>query len=90
MQKLQDKLDAAKKKEQQLTDDYETADRKCNRAKSLKEKLKDEEVSWKISLDKNGADKHEMEMYMMECGLMIKHMEMVFTVILMEIFEILE
>ena len=40
-----------------MTDDFETADRKCNRAKSLIEKLGDEEKNWEKALEKNKNDK---------------------------------
>lgn len=51
MNRLVEELDAAVAKEKKLTNDYETADRKCNRAKSLIEKLKDEEVNWAKELE---------------------------------------
>ena len=47
----------AKAYEQQLTDQYDDSEKKCNRAKSLIEKLGDEEVNWEISLKKNREDK---------------------------------
>jgi len=57
MQALIDDFDAAKKKEQELTDNYEDAERKLSRAKSLIEKLANEEVNWEINLKQNRADK---------------------------------
>jgi hypothetical protein len=51
MNRLVEELDNAIAKEKKLTNDYETADRKCNRAKSLIEKLKDEEVNWAKELE---------------------------------------
>lgn len=54
---LNDDLEAAVAYEKQLINDYETADRRCNRAKELIEKLKDEEIAWKESLIKNRKDK---------------------------------
>lgn len=57
MQGLIDEFDAAKAKEQKLSDDFETAERKCSRAKSLIEKLGDEEVNWQEALEKNKNDK---------------------------------
>jgi len=57
MQELIDDFDAAKKKEQELSDNFEDADRKCTRAKSLIEKLANEEVNWEISLIQNRKDK---------------------------------
>jgi dynein heavy chain len=57
MQALIDDFDAAKKKEQELTDNFDDAERKCARAKSLIEKLANEEVNWEISLKQNRADK---------------------------------
>jgi len=50
MQELIDDFDAAKKKEQELSDNFEDAERKCTRAKSLIEKLANEEVNWEVSL----------------------------------------
>ena len=40
-----------------MTDQYEDSEKKCNRAKSLIEKLSDEEVNWDVSLKKNREDK---------------------------------
>jgi len=57
MQALIDDFDAAKKREQELSDNFEDAERKCARAKSLIEKLATEEVNWDISLKQNKADK---------------------------------
>lgn len=57
MQALINDFDAAKKREQELTDNFEDAERKCTRAKSLIEKLANEEVNWEISLKQNKADK---------------------------------
>ena len=57
MQKLIDEFDAAKAKEQELSDNFDDAEKKCSRAKSLIEKLANEEVNWEISLKKNRADK---------------------------------
>lgn len=57
MQALIDDFDAAKKKEQELSDNFEDAERKCARAKSLIEKLAGEEVNWAKSLAQNKADK---------------------------------
>lgn len=57
MQKLIDEFDAAKAKEQELTNNFDDAEKKCSRAKSLIEKLANEEVNWEISLRKNRADK---------------------------------
>jgi dynein heavy chain len=57
MQKLIDEFDAAKAKEQELTDNFDDAEKKCSRAKSLIEKLANEEINWEISLRKNRADK---------------------------------
>jgi dynein heavy chain len=57
MQELIDDFDAAKKREQELTDNFDDAERKCSRAKSLIEKLANEEVNWEISLKQNKADK---------------------------------
>jgi len=53
MKALVDELDKAKAYQQQLTDQYDDSDKKCNRAKSLIEKLSDEEVNWAVSLKKN-------------------------------------
>ena len=47
---LNDELEEAINKEKKLTAEYELADKRCNRAKSLIEKLKDEEVAWKVAL----------------------------------------
>lgn len=60
MKALVDELDKAKAYEQQLTDQYDDAEKKCNRAKSLIEKLGDEEVNWAICLKKNRADKENL------------------------------
>jgi len=57
MKALVDELDKAKAYEQQLTDQYDDSYKKCERAKSLIEKLGDEEVNWAISLKKNKEDK---------------------------------
>ena len=57
MQALIDDFDAAKKKEQELSDNFEDAQRKCERAKSLIEKLAGEEKSWDLNLKQNRADK---------------------------------
>tara|TARA_B110000285_G_C15080970_1_gene593467 strand:- start:407 stop:1534 length:1128 start_codon:yes stop_codon:yes gene_type:complete len=57
MQALIDDFDAAKKREQELSDNFEDAERKCARAKSLIEKLATEEVNWDISLKQNKADR---------------------------------
>ena len=54
---LNDDLEKAVAYEKQLIDDFTTADRRCNRAKELIEKLKDEEIAWKKSLIKNKEDK---------------------------------
>lgn len=60
MKALVDELDKAKAYEQQLTDQYDDSEKKCNRAKALIEKLGDEEVNWDISLKKNRADKENL------------------------------
>lgn len=57
MAKLVEQLDGAVAKEKSLTNQYETAERKCERAKSLIEKLKDEEKNWAIALEKTRKDK---------------------------------
>lgn len=57
MQALIDDFDAAKKKEQELSDNYDNSERKCARAKSLIEKLAGEEINWAESLKQNKADK---------------------------------
>ena len=57
MKALMDELDKAKAYEQQLTDQYDDSYKKCERAKSLIEKLGDEEVNWAVSLKKNKEDK---------------------------------
>jgi dynein heavy chain len=57
MQELINDFDAAKKKEQELTDNFDDAERKCNRARALIDKLANEEVNWEISLKQNRADK---------------------------------
>jgi dynein heavy chain len=57
MKALVDELDKAKAYEQQLTDQYDDSYKKCERAKSLIEKLGDEEVNWAASLKKNKEDK---------------------------------
>jgi len=57
MQLLIDEFDAAKAKEIRLAEEFDTADRKCGRAKALIEKLGDEEVNWDVALKKNRADK---------------------------------
>ena len=57
MKALVDELDKAKAYEQQLTDQYDDSYKKCERAKSLIEKLGDEEVNWAVSLKKNKEDK---------------------------------
>lgn len=60
MQALIDEFDKAKAYEQQLNDQYEDSEKKCNRAKSLIEKLGDEEVNWKISLEKSREDRKNL------------------------------
>jgi len=60
MKALVDELDKAKAYEQQLTDQYDDSEKKCNRAKALIEKLGDEEVNWADSLKKNRADKENL------------------------------
>jgi len=60
MQKLIDEFDAAKQYEQDLKNQYDDADKKYKRAKSLILKLGDEEVNWKIALTKNKADKENL------------------------------
>ena len=57
MAKLQAEFDEAKAKEVELLNNYTDSDRKCKRAKSLIEKLSNESKSWKVSLEKNKADK---------------------------------
>lgn len=57
MQELINDFDAARKKEQELTDNFDDAERKCNRARALIDKLANEEVNWEISLKQNRADK---------------------------------
>ena len=57
MAALMAEFDAAKSKEQRLTDQFEDSERKCKRAVSLIEKLGKEEESWKLSLIKSRADK---------------------------------
>ena len=47
---LNDELEEAVNKEKKLTAEFELADKRCKRAESLIEKLKDEEVAWKQSL----------------------------------------
>ena len=51
-----DEFDAAIAKEKNLADDFDTAERKCTRAKALIEKLGDEEFNWKDALKKNWKD----------------------------------
>lgn len=53
MAKLVQKFDDAKAKEKALADQYEDAEKKCNRAVSLIDKLSDEEVAWADSLEVN-------------------------------------
>ena len=53
MAKLVQKFDDAKAKEKALADQYEDAEKKCNRAVSLIDKLSDEEVAWAKSLEVN-------------------------------------
>jgi dynein heavy chain len=57
MAALMAEFDAAKAKEQKLTDQFEDSERKCKRAVSLIEKLGKEEENWKVSLIKSRADK---------------------------------
>jgi len=47
------KFNEAKDKEKELSDAFELAEKKCSRAQALIEKLGDEEVNWKIQLEKN-------------------------------------
>ena len=63
MAKLQAEFDEAKAKEVELTNNYTDSDRKCKRAKSLIEKLSNESKSWKVSLEKNKADKLNVSSY---------------------------
>mmetsp|Transcript_20678 Transcript_20678/g.31630 ORF Transcript_20678/g.31630 Transcript_20678/m.31630 type:complete len:117 (+) Transcript_20678:5044-5394(+) len=60
MQQLIDEFDKAKQFEQDLKNKFDDAERKCTRAKSLIEKLGDEEVNWQISLKKNRADRENL------------------------------
>lgn len=57
MAKLVEELDNAVAREKSLQNQYETAERKCERAKSLIEKLKDEEKNWAVALEKTRKDK---------------------------------
>lgn len=57
MKNLIDEFDAAKASATKLEDSYNDAERKYNRAKSLIEKLGDEEVNWAKSLKQKKADK---------------------------------
>jgi len=47
------KFNEAKDKEKELSDSFDLAEKKCTRAKSLIEKLGDEEVNWESSLVQN-------------------------------------
>lgn len=60
MDALVAKFNEAKAKEKQLSDDYELSNKKCNRAKSLIEKLGTEGENWKVSLIKLKADKENL------------------------------
>jgi dynein heavy chain len=53
MAELVRKFYEAKAKEKALSDQYEDAEKKCNRAVSLIDKLSDEEVAWAESLEVN-------------------------------------
>ena len=57
MKELVEKLDAAEAKKARLQDEFETAERKLNRANQLIIKLKDEEVNWAKSLAVNRSFK---------------------------------
>jgi dynein heavy chain len=57
MKNLIDEFDAAKASATKLEDSYNDAERKFNRAKSLIEKLGDEEINWAKSLKQKKADK---------------------------------
>jgi dynein heavy chain len=57
MAKLVEKLDAAIAEEKRLSNEYETAKKRFNRAIDLIDKLKNEEVSWKEALIRNRANK---------------------------------
>jgi dynein heavy chain len=60
MQKLIEEFDEAKAKEQDLSEQYDEAEKKCRRAKTLIEKLSDEEVNWGVSLRKNKEDRENL------------------------------